>query len=52
MKNASFVVIFMIAEYLLKNSELIRYMMKMNAGLKKLAVTLTISARVILFKFV
>jgi len=43
-KNASFVVIFVIAEYSLKNSELIRCMMKMNAGLKKLAVMLTITA--------
>ena len=48
-KNASFVVIFVIAEYLLKNSELIRCMMKMNAGLKKLAVMLTITAILLSF---
>jgi hypothetical protein len=34
----------MIAEYLLKNSTLNKCLMKMNAGLKKLAVTLTITA--------
>ena len=49
MKNASFIVIFMIAEYLLKNSRLIICMMKMNAGLKKLAVTLTITAILLSF---
>jgi hypothetical protein len=48
-KNASFVVIFVIAEYSLKNSELIRCMMKMNAGLKKLAVMLTITAILLSF---
>ena len=42
MKNASFIAIFMIAEYLLKNSILIKCLMAMNVKLRKLAVTLTI----------
>ena len=48
-KNTSFAVIFVIAEYSLKNSELMRCMMKMNAGLKKLAVMLTITAILLSF---
>jgi hypothetical protein len=48
-KKASFIVIFVITEYLLKKSEFIRYMMKMNAGLKKLSVTLTITTILLSF---
>jgi hypothetical protein len=44
LKNASFIVIFVIAEYLLKNSALIKCMITMNAKLKKLLVMPAITA--------
>jgi hypothetical protein len=44
LKNASFIVIFVIAEYLLKNSELITSVIVMSIKPKKLALMLTLGA--------
>jgi len=50
-KKASFIVIFVIAEYLLKNSALITCMMTMSAKLKKLLVISTVTALLLSLAF-